>query len=353
MDKLLTVIVPTYNMEHLLPRCLDSLVVDDQATWEKLEVLVVNDGSKDASSAIAHEYQRKYPNVFRVIDKENGNYGSCINCGLKDAVGKYVKILDADDYFISTSLNKLLERLEDIDVDVVITNFSMVNPRGDVVADKSFSLPENKVTDFAQLYTTNTFSCIEMHAIAYLRENLIKMGYRQTEGISYTDQEWMFLPMSVAKSFYYLPENLYQYLVGRDGQTVDPSEFFKNIGQYFVVLLNTMEFYDKLQNIPTVNKYYLCKRICSRIDDLFRIFLQMPPLAKNPEFEEFDLQMKLKYPHIYSETGHYSIISRWFPFHYLWIWRKTKSRRLVWALFELYSGMSNIVRSFVSRWKTL
>lgn len=85
MQKLLTIVIPTYNMQDYLPRCLDSLVLYDGALMEQLEVLVINDGSKDNSSAIAHEYEAKFPNTFRVIDKENGNYGSCINRGLKEA----------------------------------------------------------------------------------------------------------------------------------------------------------------------------------------------------------------------------------------------------------------------------
>ena len=90
MNKILTIIIPTYNMEKYLRRCLDSLIIDEEG-MKQLEVLVINDGSKDSSSQIAHEYQDKYPDTFRVIDKENGNYGSCINRGLKEATGKYVK----------------------------------------------------------------------------------------------------------------------------------------------------------------------------------------------------------------------------------------------------------------------
>ena len=78
MTKLLSIIIPTYNMQKYLRHCLDSLLVSDEM-MDQLEVLVINDGSKDNSSKIAHEYETKYPNTFRVVDKENGNYGSCVN----------------------------------------------------------------------------------------------------------------------------------------------------------------------------------------------------------------------------------------------------------------------------------
>lgn len=83
---------------------------------QRLEVLVVNDGSKDNSSAIAHEYQDKYPDTFRVIDKENGNYGSCVNRGLKEATGKYIKILDADDWFDNEQFSLFVEKLKNMTV---------------------------------------------------------------------------------------------------------------------------------------------------------------------------------------------------------------------------------------------
>ena len=110
MNKILTIIIPTYNMEKYLRRCLDSLIIDEEG-MKQLEVLVINDDSKDSSSQIAHEYQDKYPDTYRVIDKENGNYGSCINRGLKETTGKYVKVLDADDWFDNKSLMLFLTKL--------------------------------------------------------------------------------------------------------------------------------------------------------------------------------------------------------------------------------------------------
>ena len=122
MDKLLTIIIPTYNMQDYLHRCLDSLLVRP-ASLELLEVLVVNDGSKDASSQIAHEYASRYTNTFKVVDKENGHYGSCVNRGLAEATGKYIKVLDADDWFDTVELEKLLEKLYSVDVDLILTSY--------------------------------------------------------------------------------------------------------------------------------------------------------------------------------------------------------------------------------------
>lgn len=127
MEKILTIVIPTYNMQDYLRRCLDSLIVPEEQ-MQHLEVLVVNDGSKDNSSAIAHEYQDKFPDTFRVIDKENGNYGSCVNRGLKEAAGTYFRILDADDWFDNESLQLLINTLFNLHqtIDVVFTNYIQI-----------------------------------------------------------------------------------------------------------------------------------------------------------------------------------------------------------------------------------
>ena len=120
--KLLSIIVPTYNMEAYLVRCLDS--VTNKILPNTLEVIVVNDGSKDKSLNIARSYQTFRPDIISIIDKPNGNYGSCINEGLKEAQGKYIKILDADDWYNTDSLKVFLEKLVDVDSDLIITDFT-------------------------------------------------------------------------------------------------------------------------------------------------------------------------------------------------------------------------------------
>ena len=117
MQKLLSIVVPTYNMEKYLPRCLDSLLLSEDE-MSKMEVLVINDGSRDSSLQIAQEYENLYPQTFRVIDKENGNYVSCVNRGLQEASGKYIKILDADDSFSNEVFDDFISYLKQEDVDL-------------------------------------------------------------------------------------------------------------------------------------------------------------------------------------------------------------------------------------------
>ena len=227
-------------MEKYLRHNLDSLVLPEKEQ-QMLEVLIVNDGSKDSSSAIGHEYQDKYPEVFRVIDKPNGNYGSCINRGLKEAKGKYIKVLDADDSFDNSSLVKYLNQLATCDADLVITDYDLVDPEGDLIRHQKFSFDPDKVLSIDSICATQEFKAIAMHALTYKTALIKQIDYKQTEGISYTDQEWIFLPMTAMKTVVYMPYVLYLYMIGREGQTMDPKVVAKNLGHYYKILNNRLD----------------------------------------------------------------------------------------------------------------
>ena len=258
MEKLLTLIIPTYNMERYLKKCLDSLLV--ARNLDCLEVLVVNDGSKDASSAIAHEYSEKYPRSIRVIDKENGNYGSCINRGVAEGCGKYVKILDADDHFDTQVLDDVLEQMKTVDADLFLTDTVQIHEDGSFVLKNDFSIPPMQVVDFGGYTKVDE---MPMHSIAYKLENVRRLGYRQTEGISYTDTEWAFFPMEAVKTCFYFPKVLYRYLIGRAGQTMAPEVYKRRRSQELILTKRMVEFWDAHQELPVQGYFdqYLLHRL--------------------------------------------------------------------------------------------
>ena len=234
MEKILSIIVPSYNMEKYLPKCLGSLVVAPEL-MERLEVLVVNDGSKDRTSEIAHEFAAKWPQTFKVIDKPNGHYGSCINAALPVATGKYVKVLDADDYFDTAVLAEYLAFLGSFDEkdspDVIFSEYRFVDENGKIGSNwascREMGLPEGRVFPMNDLRDKQ--AVCQHHAITYRTAILQKMGYRQSEGICYTDNEWSSIPMSAMKTAAYFPKILYLYLLGREGQSMQTAVWEKNL----------------------------------------------------------------------------------------------------------------------------
>lgn len=106
--KYITFVVPSYNSQDYLHRCVDTLIPDN----DEIEIIIVNDGSTDKTAEIADAYAEKYPNTIRVVHKENGGHGSAVNTGLSLACGQYLKVVDSDDWLDDSALKKLLLQLK-------------------------------------------------------------------------------------------------------------------------------------------------------------------------------------------------------------------------------------------------
>ena len=340
-DKVLTVVVPTYNMEKYLRRCLDSLIVSDEQ-MQMLEVLVINDGSKDTSSQIAHEYQDRYPQTFRVIDKENGNYGSCVNRGLKEATGKYIKILDADDWYDNANFKKYLDTIKDLDVDLVLNDMQFVNPEGKKL--RANKLPFPHCEEF-QFFPTREKP--GMHEIAYKTKNVRSIDYHQTEGISYTDQQWIFAPMCKVRSAYYIPEIVYMYLYGREGQTMCRAERYKTLNHRLILIKGMLELYHKQQYEGDVAEW-MKEKLLQTLSGSYRLILLELMDDKNEYLIELDNYIKENDPTIYKELVE-CYVSDKLKYKFIKYWRKhhkLPQKRIINIIKRIYliaKGKSYIV----------
>ena len=300
MKKLLTIVVPSYNMEKYLRRGLESLIVQD-SLLEMLDVIVVNDGSKDRTSEIAHEFAEKYPRSFRVVDKSNGHYGSCVNVGLKMAVGAYVRILDADDSFNKPGLEHLLKFLDSIDIDdndVVFFDTSVVYGNGEWTLSPPMRLPVNRVFSFDELPSPREVFWGQTR-YAFKVEKLRQIGYLQTEGVPYSDAEWIAFPWSNITNMRYFPEVVSVVLVGRDGQTMNPKTYMRDFG-IVVDLTRGM-----LRNLPVYTKNankeqssYVREKVLHMVDHVYETCLLCKPKA---DLRAFDEELRVSFPDFYGE----------------------------------------------------
>jgi len=293
MEKVLSIIIPTYNMENYLNRCLDSLIVDNM---DLLEVLVINDGSKDRSSEIAHTYSQRYPGTFKVIDKENGNYGSCINRGLKEATGKYVKILDADDYYRSNELNLFLEKLKNCNSDIAFTTYTIRKYNDEI--EFTIDIPskyENKTicTSEFSFEESQLAQLRKMHCMCTKIQLLKDNNYFQTEGISYTDTQFVFYSFLYSKTISFFNLNIYQYCLGRDGQTMSPTAMIKNNMHFYLNARKMLEDYSKIDiNTPILNVQNLRNSIRTEITCYYKVISSMiHPTKKQCELFKELIQM--------------------------------------------------------------
>ncbi len=241
-EKLLTLAVPTYNMEKYLARCLESCLCSHK---DLLEILVINDGSKDQSSIIAHQYESQYPNIIHVIDKENGNYGTCVNRALTEAQGKYFRMLDADDWANTEALDQLLEYMQQVDADLFVTE-----------ADDCFENHKKRITfpdtiEIGKVYDARRFDGIQTgfrnffcsHLLTYRTSLLKQIGLKLQAGISYTDNEYVYFPLAAIQTMVFFRLPVYQYFIGREGQTTDPRVIMKSGTQLYQVWKRLIDDY--------------------------------------------------------------------------------------------------------------
>lgn len=305
MNKVLSVIIPTYNMEDYLDKCLTSLIVSDPQLMKQLEVLIVIDGAKDHSSEIAHRYQDRFPDSFHVIDKENGNYGSCINRGLKEASGKYVKILDADDSYDNRFFLDYLKFLQSSDEDLIVNDIIIVNPKGRKRKRSSFALPTGRVFGLESL-TEEMRELYAMHRVAYKTDKLRAINYTQTEGISYTDQEWIFTPLVTVETISYFDRPLYRYVIGREGQTMDPKVAIRQINHHIIGAKKMINDYLAFSNLSREQQKMLDQRLILRVSKIYYDYLCNPSLDLD-ELIAFDDYLLEKSTKIYDMVGSASL----------------------------------------------
>ena len=299
--KILSVVIPTYNMEKYLANCLDSFIYDDKV--DNIEVLIVNDGSKDNSVNIAKEYEKKFPKIFKLIDKENGGHGSTINAGLKVAKGKYFKVVDADDWVDTSEFKKLLDFLKGSDVDCVYSNFTHIyEQKGDSteLMDKCKGREnlECKITDIESLD-------FAMHSFVFKTEKI--KNIRMQEHCFYVDVEYNIYAFSQCETIKFLPLNVYQYRLGRPGQSVSHQGFLKHRENHTTVIKNILKFYDQNRDkiVPYIEKY-----ISTVINSQYAFYMFIYFLDKNTILEliDFDSWLKDNYLEFYEKSGTNAIV---------------------------------------------
>lgn len=261
MKKIVSFIIPSFNVEKYLNVCLSSFL--DQNVMMDIEVIIVDDGSKDKTAEIAKEFVDKHPEVFRLIQKENGGHGSAINVGTASATGKYLKVIDADDWVVTGNLGLFIEKLKVCDSDVVLTPYHEVDMiTGEKTIWKMF------LNEYEKNYTledvVNNWKafdrCFAFHGICYNREFYQKHRYELPEKIFYEDHEYTTIPCSYAESIYPIDVFLYQYLIGNAEQSVSVTNRLKRTSHVEKVTEDLIRHYNNQKDFSDAAKEYIFKK---------------------------------------------------------------------------------------------
>ena len=279
--KQLTIAVPAYNSEPFLHICLDSMVGLD----ERLEIIVVNDGSTDGTLQVAKEYEKKYPDQIKVIDKENGGHGSGVNAGLEIAQGRFYKVIDSDDWIETDNLIKILDALERSNADAVVTGYKSVNKRSGNVIEYPVVILEEDDSEDARVYGAEipmeVFAMIfdematsySFHGLCYRTDFLRNMDFSVSEKVFFEDQEYAILPFLYVETILLLPYFFYDYQIGSAGQSVDFTNQAKRANDLKQVYTKMMDYYHFRKPKEDYRMRFFIKRLAISLVSYYAVVL--------------------------------------------------------------------------------
>ena len=232
--KLLSVTIPCYNSQDYMEHCIETLLTGG----EDVEILIVDDGSKDATAEIADRYQKKYPTIIKAIHQENGGHGAAVNTGIANATGLYFKVVDSDDWVDEESYHKILAKLRELvggstTLDMFISNF-VYEKQGAArkkVMQYRHCLPVNQIFTWNEVGHMPKGKYLLMHSMIYRTQLLLECNLTLPEHTFYVDNIFAFDPLPYVQNMYYLDTNFYRYFIGRDDQSVNETVMIRRIDQ--------------------------------------------------------------------------------------------------------------------------
>lgn len=271
MEKILTISIAAYNVEKYIRKALDSIV--ESKCLDEIEVFIVDDGGNDNTLSIAKEYAERFPNSFFPIHKENGGYGSTVNYSISNASGKYIKLMDGDDWYDSNNLSKLIKLLKKTDADVVVNDYEVWREAVKESVRKGCALEPNKKKDISKVKWTTP---IGMWNILFKTDNVRASGVELPLHRLYTDQIFCTIPFEKSKSILYCNYPIYCYRVGRDGQSVSRESRIKHIDEALQNCYELAEFYERKKKEKNPNLGYFKVRISQYLWMGFHTILLLP-----------------------------------------------------------------------------
>ncbi len=245
--KLLSIAVPAYNSANFMHTCLDSLV----GAGDRVEVLVINDGSKDNTLEVARSYADKYPDIVVAIDQENRGWGGAINHAIKIACGEYFYIVDSDDWVDAKELNRVLDRMETLKCRGARVDMHVVNYIYNHVCDNTHHtihckklIPREQIVEWDDLNLAKIDQYLMIHNMIYRTEIIRESDLVLPEHASYMDSLFMLRPLRYVSTLYYHNSDLYWYTIGREGQSIEVEVLKKHIDEQLLATREAIRTFD-------------------------------------------------------------------------------------------------------------
>lgn len=260
--KYISFVVPSYNSEKYLHKCVESLLLGG----DDVEIIIVNDGSKDRTLEIANGYQKKYPTIVRVIDKENGGHGSGINAGLKVSRGLYFKCVDSDDWVDEEAYRKVLETIklhykQKRSPDLYYTNFvfERVEDNERYYSSIKKRFPLGKFFSWKDIQKFGIAEYMIMHMMIYKTAVLKECNFHLIEKTFYVDNLFVYQPLKYVQTMFYIDVDFYRYYVGRSNQSVTLENMSKNYLHQLRVMreMSLTYTYEEIKQLEKAQRNYI------------------------------------------------------------------------------------------------
>lgn len=338
-EKILSVSIAAYNVASTLKEALDPFTLE--GVREYVDVMIVDDGSKDNTAEIAREYEANYPGTFRLISKENGGWGSTLNAGIRVAKGKYFKQLDGDDYYSYENLRSFLEYLQGVDADLIYSPFvTFDDATGGILRVVGTYGGSYRFFPFDRV--VNLEECEDlvpaMHCLTVRTSRLQEENVTITEHCFYTDVEYVLKACNICKTIAFFEKPIYYYRLARSGQSMSLAGVRKHYNDHQKMLMTMLAYYKDYVKDPFAKKMFE-----DRLDGacnmqyIFYFALKCTPEHKK-ELKNYDKELKAKYPDFYERVkGKQVNLLRKTGFLGYWIIAKqkmSKDRRLKQNIFE-------------------
>lgn len=342
-EPILSVIIPSYNVEKYLYEGVITLINHNLA--HKMEILIINDGSKDNTAKIADNIIQKpgLNKIVKIVNKDNGGHGSTINVGIKMAKGKYIKIMDGDDTVDSKEMEKLIQYLENEEVDIVLNNyiedfaslnyFNIKNIYDNLIPGLKYNFDDLCYKNYGFKQWGPILACS-----TYKADLLKNNGIKLLEKCFYVDMQLNTFISLFCKDIKYYPLNIYRYLLGQQNQSVSRKSYAKNYKDHERVTLEIIKISENYAHkISNIRKKYIEERII--IPMITTQYYICTNYKKNGKaFREFDKKLK-KYGNYYN---HVEVVTRGIKFH-----RVTKGCLIIFnpILIKINNILKRIVRN--------
>ena len=303
--KYISFVVPCYNSEEYMEKCIKSLLIGK----DDIEIIIIDDGSKDNTGKIADKYQKRYPNIVKAIHQENGGHGEGINVGLKHATGKYFKVVDSDDWLDEDAYKKLLKEIKHIDTDLVVCNYvyTYTDGRSDQVISFANVYDEGRVLTWDDIHKFSLTQYPSLHSMMYKKSVLDKSNIDLPKHVFYEDNLFIYLPLVNTKTIYYLDLDLYRYYIGRADQSVQESQMIKRSSHQVLVSERVCTAYD-LTEIENKKLRKLMTRECIFLMTIGVVFSRLAFTKEGEkQYKELWKSVKEKNPKLYRRMRYFSM----------------------------------------------